>query len=149
MNSLIKSSFRVDLGDVGLESPTNIHKFQQYDSREGIEDTVVGYFQRIFKMHGVLNNALQEVLVAVSRRVTPEMNEVLLQLYSAKEIRVAVFQTHPSKLPGPDGMSPLFYQRFWHVVGLDVVEAVWSFLQSGHLGKEICYTHVVFVPKVN
>ncbi|XP_070668956.1 uncharacterized protein [Malus domestica] len=45
-----------------------------YDSREGINDMVVSYFQMIVKMQEVLNNALQEVLGAVSRRVTPEMN---------------------------------------------------------------------------
>ncbi|KAM0970966.1 hypothetical protein ACFX15_018367 [Malus domestica] len=75
-----------------------------YDSREGINDMVVSYFQMIVKMQEVLNNALQEP-------------------YSVEEIRMAVFQMHPSKSPGPDGMSPLFYQQFWHVVGLDVVEA--------------------------
>lgn len=29
------------------------------------------------------------------------------------------------------------------------MDTVWSILQSGHLGKEICFTHVVLVPKVN
>ena len=110
---------------------------------------MVSYFQRIFKSQGVLTDASQKVLGAVSPRVTPEMNNLLLQSYSAEEIRVAVFHMHPSKSPGPDGMTPLFYQRFWHVVGSDVVEAVRSFLQSGYLDKEICFTHVVLVPKVN
>lgn len=92
---------------------------------------------------------LQEVLGAVSRRVTPEMNNLLLQPYSAEEIKMVVFQRHPSKSAGPDGMPPFCYQQFWHVVGSDVVEAVRYFLQCGYFGKEMCFTHVVLVPKVN
>lgn len=95
------------------------------------------------------HNAVQEMIGAVSQRVTLEMNEVLLQPYSVEEIKVAVFQIHTSKCPGQDGMSPLFYQQFWHIVGPEMVEVVRSFLQSGYLSKEVCFTHVVLVPKVN
>ncbi|KAM1236380.1 hypothetical protein ACFX2I_037399 [Malus domestica] len=52
------------------------------------------------------------------------MNEVLLQPYFVDEIKVTVFQIHPSKSPGSDGMSPLFYQQFWHIVGSEMVEVV-------------------------
>lgn len=89
------------------------------------------------------------MLGAVLHRVTLEMNEVLLQPYFAKEIKVTVLQILPSKSARPDGMSPLFYQQFWHIVGSEVVAAVQSFLQFGHLSREVCFTHVVLVPKVN
>lgn len=82
----------------------------QYDSPKGIEEMVVDYFRRIFRTQRVLSNAVQKVIRAVSQRVTPEMNEVLLQPYSTKEITMVFFQMHTSKSPGPDGMSPLFYQ---------------------------------------
>lgn len=35
------------------------------------------------------------------------------------------------------------------MVGSDVVKAIRSFLQSGYFGKEMCFTHLVLVPKVN
>lgn len=41
------------------------------------------------------------------------------------------------------------YPRYWHIVGHDVVEVVLSFLNSGRLLRETCYTHVVLAPKVN
>lgn len=34
-------------------------------------------------------------------------------------------------------------------MGSEVVKVVQFFWQSGHLGKEVCFTHVVLVPKVN
>lgn len=89
---------------------------------------------------------MREVTDAVTPKVTPEMNAELFKPYSVEEIKVALF--HPSKVSKPDGMSPLFYQKFWHVVGADVVEFVRSFLVSGRLLREACFTHVVLFPKV-
>ena len=56
---------------------------------------------------------------------------------------------HLSKSPGPDGMSPFFFQKFWHVVGGDVSNAVLSVLHSGHLLRKMNYTHIVLIPKKN
>ncbi|KAM1112706.1 hypothetical protein ACFX2B_044923 [Malus domestica] len=38
------------------------------DTRDGIEDTEVGYFQNIFQSRGVLDHAVQEVVGACSPR---------------------------------------------------------------------------------
>lgn len=102
----------------------------------------------IFRSQGILPNALAAVTDTVTLRVTPEMNANLLRPYMALEIKEALFQMHPSKASGPDGMSPLFYQKFWHMVGSDVLEVVRSFLSSDRLLREACFTHVLLIPKV-
>ena len=56
---------------------------------------------------------------------------------------------HPSKAPGPDGMSPFFFQKFWHIVGHDVTTAVLSVLHSGRYLRKMNYTHIVLIPKKN
>ena len=54
---------------------------------------------------------------------------------------------HPSKVPGPSGMSPFFFQKYWHIVGHDDTEVVLSILPSGHMLKKMNHTHIVLIPK--
>ncbi|KAL6136612.1 hypothetical protein ACLB2K_061907 [Fragaria x ananassa] len=93
--------------------------------------------------------ALNLILDSVQARVTPAQNHVLLAPYMDCEVKAALFQMHPSKAPGPDGMSPFFFQKYWHVVGPDVCTAVKSFLSSGALPAELNFTHMTLIPKVS
>lgn len=52
------------------------------------------------------------------------MNADILKPYTKDDIKVMLIQMHPSKALGPDGMSLLFYQQFWHIVASDVVVVV-------------------------
>ena len=54
----------------------------------------------------------------------------------------------PTKAPGPDGMNALFYKKFWHVVGKDVVTAVLDFLNDGILLPALNHIDIVLIPKV-
>ena len=54
----------------------------------------------------------------------------------------------PSKALGPNGMPPIFYQKYWHVVGQDVTNVVLSYLNSGCLLKSINHTFITLIPKV-
>lgn len=53
------------------------------------------------------------LLEGLGRRVTRDMEEELSRDFTEEEIKVALQQMHPTKAPGPDGLSPLFYQRYY------------------------------------
>ena len=70
-------------------------------------------------------------LGAVDRKVSDTMNEDLLSDFKAEEVQRALKQMHPTKSLGPDGMSPVFFQRYWDIVGPNVVVCVLNILRTG------------------
>ena len=86
--------------------------------------------------------------IQLTEKITDDMLEVMSKLYSSEEVKVSLFQMGPTKAPGPDGINALFYQKFWHIVGNEVTEAVLQFLHTGHMVPNINYTHIVLIPKV-
>ena len=82
-------------------------------------------------------------------KVGVEMNEQLAKPFGVEEIKVAIHQLFSNKIPGPDGMSPVFYQMFWYVVGDNVVICILNFLNDGFFSlKNINYPYLVLIPKV-
>ena len=77
------------------------------------------------------------------------MNEKLLAVFKAEEVWQALQQMHPTKAPGPDGMSPIFYQHYWDIVGPDVVNCVLEVLNSGVLPCTLNETFICLIPKVS
>ncbi|CAM8877661.1 unnamed protein product [Rhodiola kirilowii] len=77
------------------------------------------------------------------------MNEMLIAPFTEAEVRRALFQMHPTKAPGLDGLSALFYQSNWEIVGGDVVKEVLKCLNEGILNSAVNETLIVLIPKVH
>ena len=103
------------------------------------------YYERLLTALNNLN--MDDVLASENRVVIGEMASNLVRPYTKEEVRTTLFQMHPSKAPSPDGMSPFFFQRFWHIVGHNVIEAVLSVLHSGRYLHKMNYTYIVLIPK--
>lgn len=54
---------------------------------------------------------------------------------------------NPLKALGIDSMQVIFYKKSWNSVGKSVCNMVRSFLNSGHLLKELNRTYIILVPK--
>ncbi|GLT45093.1 hypothetical protein SLA2020_450200 [Shorea laevis] len=113
----------------------------------GLQEIAMSYFHDLFSSSHPSN--IEEVTSCLERQVTSEANQDLLKEFKAEEVTAALFQMHPSKAPGPNGMSPSFFQQFWLVVGKDVIDACLGFLNvGGSLPKELKFTHIILIPKV-
>ncbi|KAL0378890.1 UNVERIFIED_CONTAM: putative mitochondrial protein [Sesamum radiatum] len=97
----------------------------------GVQVVLLGYFHNIFARSMPSDRILEEVLNTVRPKVTAEINEALIQPFTEHEVHSALFGMSPLKSPGPDGMPPLFYQKFWHVIRSDVINCVLHVLNSG------------------
>uniref|UniRef100_A0A2N9GI95 Reverse transcriptase domain-containing protein n=1 Tax=Fagus sylvatica TaxID=28930 RepID=A0A2N9GI95_FAGSY len=80
--------------------------------------------------------------------VTEEMNADLNRAFSPGEVVAALKQMAPLKAPGPDGLPPLFFQKYWHFIGDEVTEAVLTCLNSGKILKAINHTYITLIPKI-
>ena len=76
------------------------------------------------------------------------MNSKLTRLVTKQEISQAIFSMHPNKAPRPNGMSTIFFQKFWPVIKVDVIQAVQSFFDSCHLLKSVNETLISLIAKI-
>ena len=80
------------------------------DSDE-VDGIILDYFRDIYSTSFPADFGAS--LGAVDRKISDTMNEDLLSEFRTEEIRRALKQMHPTKSPGPDGMSLVFFQRYW------------------------------------
>ncbi|XP_062014569.1 uncharacterized protein LOC133731138 [Rosa rugosa] len=118
------------------------------ESKVGIDGVVLDYFQSIFSSQPSDLEAQDVVLQTIEPRVSANMNARLLAPYELEEVRIALFQMHPSKAPGPDGLSPFFFQKYWDLVGQEVSNAVISMLTQAEIPPDLNFTFVTLIPKV-
>jgi hypothetical protein len=116
------------------------------DEAVTITNLAVEYFHHLFASSNP--DCVREVVDQVDAVVMPTMNDDLLREFSAEEIHSALFQMNASKAPGPNGMTALFFQKYWHIVGGDVSNAILDFFRSGRMLGSINFTNIVLIPKV-
>ena len=113
--------------------------------QSNIERVIIQHFSTLFQSSNP--NAIEEVVAHIPRVVTKEMNDWLMRDFHPEEVRFSLFHMHPSKAPSLDGMTAFFFQKFWHIVGADVTNAVLSCLNSGIILRNINNTHIALIPK--
>jgi hypothetical protein len=68
--------------------------------------------------------------------------------FSEQEVKAVVFYSYAEGSPGPDGLSFLFYQKFWDVIKDDLMNLVKAF-QMGKLDLfRINFAMLTLIPKV-
>jgi hypothetical protein len=112
---------------------------------EGISSHIPDFYKKLFT--ATTGSRMDELLQQVSGRVTEEMNNTLLQPFTAEEVKSGLDAIGDLKAPGSDGMTSLFYKRFWEIVGEDVTKEVLGFLNGGILPRAWNETVIVLIPK--
>ncbi|KAK4395317.1 LINE-1 retrotransposable element O protein [Sesamum angolense] len=114
---------------------------------DGIRRYIISYFHDVFA-----SSRPQETDIAIGTEhlrqvVDASMAEDLLQPFTAIEVKSALFSMAPLKSPGPDGMSPIFFQKFWHIVQTDVTSCALNLLNSLVMPPSLNATNIVLIPK--
>lgn len=88
----------------------------------------ISYFKNLLKYS--LPGDFSELFQGFKPRLAAR-NDQLLKAVSREEVKEAVFAIKAHSAPGADGMTGLFFQRFWEVIGDLVTAEVQSFFEVG------------------
>jgi len=80
------------------------------------------HFETLLKEYNNTDiNVEENLLQNISSVISQEDNDKFKQEVTEKELHEALFQLHPDKAPGPDGLSVHFYQNFWYIIKNDLL----------------------------
>ena len=117
-----------------------------HEEKEEVEQIILEYFSEIFSTSHP--NIGEASLDAVKLRISTEMNNTLLAECKEAEIKSALNQMHPTKVPRSEGMPPIFYHKYWDVVEPNVINCVLDILNSGRMLRSLNETYICLIPKV-
>ena len=90
-----------------------------------------------------------EVTDTIHTKVNEEMNQKLIRTFTKEDVEATLKQMHPTKAPGPDDMSAIFFQKYWDVIGNDITCMVLNVLNSNMPIADINRTNITLIPKIN
>ncbi|XP_073120906.1 uncharacterized protein [Henckelia pumila] len=109
---------------------------------------ITDYFDELFTTTDPHPELFQPVIDCIEPKVDRMMNINLCAPFTALDVKTALFELGPDKAPGPDGFSGISYQKFWHVVGEEVTQAVLHILNEDAPMDGWNNTIITLIPKV-
>ncbi|XP_030478037.1 uncharacterized protein LOC115695084 [Cannabis sativa] len=130
-----------------IKTLTNDHGIS-VSGKSDLTRVICNYYDSLFASEGVNPDALLTVLDAIPATITPAMNQSLTRPFTSDEIVAALQSMSPDKSPGSDGMSAMFYQNYWNIVGDSVTEIVLGVLNEGTDMSQLNKSIITLIPKV-
>nr|KYP39509.1 Transposon TX1 uncharacterized [Cajanus cajan] len=119
---------------------------QTITNQNDIEITAHLYFETLFRQQ---ESDITGVINHIPTKITEEDNNKLLNPFSLDEFRVALFSMHADKSPGPDGLNPGCYKRFWYLLGPVIYQASNQWLEPGSFPPQLNHTNIVLILKID
>jgi hypothetical protein len=114
------------------------------EKQEELCSVAKNYFDTLFSGNTGISNS---ILNYVPETITEDDNIMLLAPFKKEEFREALFQMNSNKSPGPDGLNPAFYKRFWDISGEEIFKTGVMWLEQGAFPLQVVETNIVLIPK--
>ena len=119
---------------------------QEHFSEGAKGNLAVEFFRDLFTSSNPCD--LESLFQGFQQRVTENMNQHLTRPVTAEEIKKAAFDVKGSSAPGEDGLTGVFYQRFWHIVGPGLTAEIQEFFRSSIMPEGWNHTQISLLPKI-
>ena len=94
---------------------------------KNLKKFITNHYRGLFGEPANNNFSLVESVTSDNPQVSQLENEVLRVDFLEKEVKEAVFQMEHNKAPGPDGFPTEFFQAFWEVIKVDLMNLFTDF----------------------
>ncbi|KAA3490135.1 reverse transcriptase [Gossypium australe] len=111
-----------------------------------ILETTMKYFEDLFASKGTRDS--RKALEGIKRVISNEDNVTLLSHFREEEVWAALKSMGPTKALGSDGFPALFFQRYWHIVGKEVLMFCLGILNRNKDFDLVNVTEIVLIPKI-
>lgn len=119
---------------------------QEHFSEGSKGSIAVDYFRELFMIYNPYD--MESLFAGFQSRVTQEVNESLTSTVTEEEVKRAAFSIKSSSAPGQDGLTGVFYQRFWHIVGQSLTSEIQHFFATSILPDVWNHTQLSLIPKI-
>jgi hypothetical protein len=120
----------------GKRRKTRIFRLEQDDEivegEEQLRSYITNYYKNLFGCPVGGGLSLNASSVEDIPQVTGEESGRIIEEFSEKEIRDAIFQMKHNRAPGPDGVPAEFNQVFWSLI-IDDLMAMFRDFHRGNL----------------
>lgn len=124
-----------------LEGPNGLVADQK-----GMMSIAVDFYKTLFAKENRIEAKFNSDFWSIDELVTKEENELLIQPFS-EEVKQAIFNCYSDGAPGPDGISFMFYQKFWDIVKKDLL-AMFNDFHQGRLDlHRLNFAMITLIPK--
>ncbi|XP_060182890.1 uncharacterized protein LOC132612823 [Lycium barbarum] len=114
---------------------------------KGIKENITNYYQNLFSTDPTTSPLLCATNPSIRGALTHEEKEILRTPLTIKEIKQAVFSFKSYKAPGPEGMHPFLYQKFWSTISNPLIDFCKKTFTTLNMDKQINHTYIFLIPK--
>ncbi|XP_062119067.1 uncharacterized protein LOC133832784 [Humulus lupulus] len=113
-----------------------------------VVDHFVTHFQKIMGRKSMASSPIQKSCFELGHKLSLEQQVSLVNPFSIKEVKDALFIINSIKSPGPDGFGSGFFKVLWSELEAEISAAILDFFECGNLPEEINKATISLVPKI-
>jgi hypothetical protein len=107
----------------------------------------VSFYKQLFGKENMTNIRFGGDFWGGEEKNSKEENQLLVAEFNEDEILQAINESYAEGASGPDGFSFLFYQKFWPIIKMGLMDVVKKFERAEINIARLNYAMIILIPK--